>query len=183
MLIAWCHPVPLSPGERCESFLQQSKLNTSDLFKFLACEKWPSGNSLRSLPSAWIYVQWIYTHSCRQLTWEGEKQHQDLCFGKQEVQESVCQNQIIRSVVIMKALVKQLGRERAWKNDAVMTTRVALPSSSALSPLGNWKTMCPSGRSIFQPIPLFFFSDVVLYINTALSRDQVMLVINHGTRV
>lgn len=127
MLIAWCHPVPLSPGERCECFLQQSKLNTSDLFKFLACEKWPSGNSLRNLPSAWIYVQWTHTHSCRQLTWEGEKQNQDLCFGKQEVQESECQNQIIRSAVIMQASVKQLGRERVWKNDAVTMTGVALP--------------------------------------------------------
>lgn len=90
MLIVWCHPVPLSPGERHECFLQQSELNTSDLFKFLACEKRPSGNSLRNLPSAWIYVQWTHTHSCRQMTWEGEKQNQDLCFGKQEVQESEC---------------------------------------------------------------------------------------------
>lgn len=156
MLIAWCHPVPLSPGERCECFLQQSKLNTSDLFKFLACEKRPSGHSLRSLPSAWIYVQWTYTHSCRQLTWEGEKQNQDLCFEKQEVQYSVCQNHINRSVAITKALVKQLGRERAWKNEAVMMSRAALPSCSALFPLGNWKIMCQSGRSISQPIPLLF---------------------------
>lgn len=176
MLIAWCHPVLLSPGERCECFLQQSKLNTSDLFKFLACEKWPSGNSLRSLPSAWIYVQWIYTHSCRQLTREGEKQNQDLCFGKQEVQDSVCQNQIIRSVVIMKALVKQLGRERAWKNDAVTMTRVALPSTSALSPLGTAKA-----ADSFLNLSLLF-SDVRMHVNTAPSRDQVMLVINHGTR-
>lgn len=70
-------------------------------------------------------------HSCRQLTWEEEKQNQDLCFGKQEVQDSVCQNEIIRSEVIMKALVKQLGRERAWQNDVVMMTGGALPSSSA----------------------------------------------------
>lgn len=180
MLIAECHPVLLSPGERCECFLQQSKLNTSDLFKFLACEKWPSGNSLRSLPSAWIYVQWIYMHSCRQLTQEGEKQNQDLCFGKQEVQDLACQNQIIRSVAIMKALVKQLGRQRAWKNDAVMS-RVALSSSSTLSPLGNCKIMCQSGRSIFRPIPLL--PDVILHVNTAPTRDQAMLVINYGTRV
>lgn len=90
MLIVWCHPVPLSPGERHECFLQQSELNTSDLLKFLACEKRPSGNSLRNLPSAWIYVQRTHTHSCGQMTWEGEKQNQDLCFGKQEVQESEC---------------------------------------------------------------------------------------------
>lgn len=119
-------------------------------------------------------------HSCRQLTQEGEKQNQDLCFGKQEVQDLACQNQIIRSVAIMKALVKQLGRQRAWKNDAVMT-RMALPSSSTLSPVGNCKIMGQSGRSIFQPIPLF--SDVILHVNTAPTRDQAMLVINYGTRV
>lgn len=124
MLIAWCHPVPFSPGERRECFLQQSKLNTSDLFKFLACEKWPSGNSLRNLPSAWIYVQWTHTHSCRQMTWEGEKQNQ---VSALESKKSECQNQIIRSVVIMQALVKQPGREKPRKNDAVTMTGVPLP--------------------------------------------------------
>lgn len=61
------------------------------------------------------------------MTWEGEKQNQDLRFGKQEVQESECQNQIIRSAVIMQALVKQPGREKPQQNDAVMITGVALP--------------------------------------------------------
>lgn len=90
----------------------------------------------------------------------------------------------------MKALVKQLGRERAWKSDAVTTqqTSVALPSSST-PPLENWKIMCQTGKFTFQPIifllspptPLFWM--LRLQVNTALSRDQVMIVINHGTRM
>lgn len=46
---------------------------------------------------------------------EGEKQNQDLCFGNQEVQDSACQNQAISSVVVKKALVKQLRRESMEK--------------------------------------------------------------------
>lgn len=155
MLIAWCHPVPLSPGERCECFLQQSKLNTSDLFKFWACEKWPSGNSLRNLPSAWIYVQWTHTHSCRQMTWEGEKQNQDLCFGKQEVQESECQNQIIRSAVVMQALVKQPGREKPRQNDGVTITGVASPKFSSASS-GKLESNVPKQQIHFSTYPSLF---------------------------
>ena len=148
-------------------------------FQVLSLWEMPLGNSLRSLPSAWIYVQWIYTHSCRQLTWEGEKQNQDLCFGNQEVQDSACQNQVISFAVIKKALVKQLRRESTEKwcsNNATDLSGFAEQFNS----LQNWKITCQSGRSISQ---LLFFWDVGLQANTALSRDQMLLVINRRTRV
>lgn len=150
-------------------------------FQVLSLWEMPLGNSLRSLPSAWIYVQWIYTHSCRQLTWEGEKQNQDLCFGNQEVQDSACQNQAISSVVVKKALVKQLRRESTEKwcsNNGTDLSGFAEQFNSVSST--ELENNMPKWQIHFST---FFFWDVRLQANTALSRDQVLLVSNHRTGV